>query len=114
MDKNHEAKREFRAYIDDAKAKVAFLGELAQTGHKDEAMTLCLVYIDRFAQKLFWSSNQSGRNFVNALIQYGGDSFMRLCHPEQAVRAFAEMKEPWRTVSAKIAAKFPGEFGVRS
>jgi hypothetical protein len=33
MDKNHEAKREFRAYIDDAKAKVAFLGELAQTGH---------------------------------------------------------------------------------
>ena len=69
MDENQKVKLEFiEAYLNNAEAKLLFLSELAETGHRDEAMTLCLVYIDRFAQVLKWPSTESGKNFVEALI----------------------------------------------
>ena len=84
MDKNQQAKREVIAtFFDKAEVRVAFLSELAQTGHKPEAMTLCLTYIDSFAQWLCWSAASSGRNlvgrnFVEAVIQFGGEPLMGL------------------------------------
>jgi hypothetical protein len=37
-------------FFDNAEARVAFLPELDRTGHRSEAMTLCLTYIDGFSQ----------------------------------------------------------------
>jgi hypothetical protein len=109
MDRNQEAKLSFiRAFLDEANTRVGFLEELANTGHKPEAMTLCLVYIDRFAQYLCWPQTLAGRNFVDALVQFGGDPLMGLAHPLQAVRAFEAMNEPWKTLAGRIKVAFPG------
>lgn len=109
MDKNQEAKLGFiTAFLDEANARVTFLEELADMGHKPEAMTLCLVYIDRFAQYLFWPQQFAGKNFVDALVEFGGNPLMRLVHPLQVVRAFESMNEPWKTLAGKLGAAFQG------
>ena len=109
MGDNQKAKRHvITSFFDDAEARVAFLDDLADTGHEPEAMTLCLVYIDRFAQSLCWPSASTGRNFVDALIQFGGEPLMALAHPLQAARAFGEMKTPWKALAERIAGAFPG------
>jgi len=109
MGDNQKAKRSvITSFFDDAEARVAFLDELADTGHEPEAMTLCLVYIDRFAQSLCWPSASTGRNFVDALIQFGGEPLMALAHPLQAARAFGAMKTPWKALAERIAGAFPG------
>lgn len=108
MDKNQEAKLGFiRAFLDEANTRVGFLEELANTGHKPEAMTLCLVYIDRFAQYLGWPQTLAGWNFVNALINFGGNPLMGLAHPFQAVRAFEAIKA-LKTLAGRIGVAFPG------
>lgn len=63
MDANQRAKHEIiAAFFDNAEARVAFLPELDRTGHRSEAMTLCLTYIDGFSQWLCWPRSSSGRN----------------------------------------------------
>jgi hypothetical protein len=109
MDKNQKAKHEvITSFFDDAEARVAFLSELAEAGHKREAMTLCLTYIDSFAQWLCWPSTLTGRNFVEAVIQFGGDPLMELAHPLQAIRAFSQMQSPWKALAERISHVFPG------
>lgn len=104
-----QIKREVIAsFFDNAEARLAFLPELARTNHGLEAMTLCLTYIDSFAQWLLWPATTSGRSFVEALIQFGGDPLMPLAHPLQAVRAFGSMKTPWRNLASRIQEIFPG------
>ena len=77
MDENQKVKHSVIAeFFNEAEARVAFLSKLATIGHKEEAITLCLVYIDRFAQFLCWPSKKTGCNFVKALIQFGGDPLM--------------------------------------
>ena len=108
MDENQEAKRRYiTAFFDDAEARIAFLDVLAAEGHEREAMTLCLTYIDSFAQWLRWPSTSTGRNFVEAVEQFGGDSLMRLAHPLQAIRAFSQMKALWKTLAERITHAFP-------
>ena len=108
MDKNQQAKREVIAtFFDNTEARVAFLSELAQTGHKSEAMTLCLTYIDSFAQWLCWPATTTGRNFVEAVIQFGDEPLMGLAHPFQAVHAFGSMKASWKAIAEQIDHTFP-------
>jgi hypothetical protein len=109
MDEHQKTKMEFiRAYLDDYIDKLTFLNELTAMGRRDEAMSLCLVYIDRFAQVLFWPCDKTGQNFVNAVIQYGGNPIMGLAHPIQAIRAFKEMSAEWQQLSKKVALRFRG------
>jgi hypothetical protein len=109
MDENQKAKRSFiTSFFDDAEARIAFLGELASAGHKREAMTLCLTYIDSFAQWLCWPSTSTGRNFVEAVTQFGGNSLIGLAHPLQAIRAFSQMRQPWQAFAEQITCAFPG------
>jgi len=109
MDKNQEAKLSaITAFLDEADTRVEFLEELANGGHKSEAMTLCLVYIDRFAQYLCWPQSFAGKNFVDALVQFGGNPIMELAHPLQAVRAFEVMNEPWKTLAGRLEVAFQG------
>lgn len=109
MDKDKEAKREFiRAFHDDAERRIEFLVWLNKEKRQYEALTLCLSYIDSFSQWLFWPSSGSGKNFVDAIIKFGGDPLMGLIHPLQAIRSFEVMKPPWKQISRKIEEKFPG------
>ncbi len=62
----------------------------------------------RFAQYLCWPQTSAGRNFVDALVQFGGNPLMQLAHPLQAVRSFGSMNEPWKTLAGRLEAAFQG------
>jgi hypothetical protein len=94
------------SFFEDVEARVAFLEDLIRTGHKPEAMTLCLTYIDSFAQLLRWPATSTGRNFVEALVEFGGDPLMPLAHPLHAARAFEAMKA--KDLASCIQTVFPG------
>lgn len=106
---DQQAKRDFiKSFFDNAETRVAFLSELERTGHRPEAMTLCLTYIDSFAQWLRWPSAASGRNFVEATVHFGRDDFMGLAHPLEALQSFRRMKGPWPALAKRIEVAFPG------
>jgi hypothetical protein len=97
-----------RDFFNAAESRVHFLNELIAAGHKTEAMILCLVYIDQFAQVLCWPSTAlGGQNFVTALIRFGKDPFMRLVHPLQAIRSCEGTKQ-LKHVATQLAKRFPG------
>jgi hypothetical protein len=74
MPDSSTAKAHFiRAYFERLDRKIDMLTRLAEAGYKDEALTLCLVYIDGLAQRLMWPSDKSGFNYVAALSQFAND-----------------------------------------
>jgi hypothetical protein len=67
-------KREFTtADFEELAKKIAFLGDLTEQYHEDEARLLCLVYIDGLANWLNHPTKTSARNFSTALMKYGGN-----------------------------------------
>jgi hypothetical protein len=108
-EENERAKRDFiDAFHDYAEERIKLLQQLFSDGHQDEAMTLCLSYIDSFSQWLEWPSDKAGQNFVKAVVNFGNDSFMSLVHPLQAVRTFDRMKPCWKVIATHISNVFTG------
>lgn len=106
---DNEAKMYFiKAYLDELDAKIERLGAMADAGYKDEALTLCLVYVDGLAQRLSWPSDKSGENFVNCLSSYASDTELGLVHPLRLVRALDAMKSKWQPIKAAVQSAFPG------
>jgi hypothetical protein len=95
-------------FFDDARDRANFLLELRAKGYPSEALTLCLVYIDSFSQWLYWPRDRSGQNFVDALVDFGGDPDYGLLHPLAVVRAFEAMKGHWKDFGARVQDLFPG------
>jgi hypothetical protein len=95
-------------YFDDALRRVSYLSELHKGGHGREALTLCLVYIDTFAQWLNYSQNGVGKNFVEALCVHEEFAYFSLIHPEQMIRALSTMKPIWKERARTIRSIFPG------
>jgi len=109
MDKDKKAKFEFiRAFHDEAERRIDFLVWLDKEKHRYEALTLCVSYIDSFAQWLCWPSSGSGKNFVQTIIEFGCNPLMGLVHPLQAIRLFESMKSFWKPIAKKIEDVFPG------
>lgn len=109
MNDDQKAKLEFiKAFHNEAEIRIEFLTRLHKEKHHQEALTLCLTYIDSFAQWLCWPSSASGKNFVNVVVDFGGNSLMGLIHPLQATRAFENLKSSWEDISIKIREVFAG------
>lgn len=109
MDKNKEAKLRFlKSFHKEADKRIDFLTRLYKENHRQEALTLCLSYIDSFSQWLCWPSPESGKNFVQAIIEFGGNPLMELVYPLQAIRSFEGMKSLWKSIAKKIEEVFPG------
>jgi len=94
-------------FFDDAHSRAVHLLDL-HAGRPAEASTLCLVYIDSFSQWLFWPRSQTGRNFVEALVEHGGDPEFALIHPLALTRAFEAMKGHWKDFATRLGGLFPG------
>lgn len=108
-EENERAKHDFiTAFHDSAEERIFFLQKLFSDGRHDEALTLCLSYIDSFSQWLEWPSDKAGQNFVNAVVKFGSDSFMSLVHPLQAFRAFDRMDSFWKEIARHINSIYPG------
>ncbi len=103
-----EKQRLMMPFFDDMEQRLAFLAQLEADGHQDEALTLCLVHIDRFAQWLRWPSTATGPNFVSALVEFGRQPVLGRLHPLQFIRALRRMKHPWPQIAEKIETVFPG------
>jgi len=109
VNKNKEAKLSFiNSFHDEADKRIEFLLQLYAETHRQEALTLCLNYIDSFSQWLQWPSTNSGENFVKAVASFGGDSVMGLVHPLQAVRGFNRLNPYWEKVANEIESIYPG------
>ena len=109
MDKNKETKLSFiKSFHNEAEKRIDFLSGLYKENHRQEALTLCLSYIDSFSQWLYWPSPESGKNFVQAIIEFGDNPLMGLVHPLQAIRSFEAMKSFWKLIPKKIEEVFPG------
>lgn len=109
MDKDQEAKLKFiKSFHNGAEERIEFLLWLHKEKHRHEALTLCVSYIDSFAQWLCWPSSESGKNFVHSIVKFGDNPLMELVHPLQAIRSFEAMKPFWQQISKKIEDVFPG------
>lgn len=109
MDKNKEDKfRVIKSFHNEADKRIDFVTRLYKKNHRQEALTLCLSYIDSFSQWLCWPSPESGKNFVQAIIEFGGNHLMELVHPLQAIASFEGMKPLWKSIAKKIEVVFPG------
>ncbi|WP_408998169.1 hypothetical protein ACJ77P_10285 [Syntrophus buswellii] len=107
--KDKEAKRDFiRAFHDEAERRIEFLLCLEKEKHRHEALTLCLSYIDSFAQWLCWPCSKSGENFVRVVANFGGNPLMGLVNPLQAIRSFEVLNGSWPQISRIIGIVFPG------
>lgn len=84
MNDDQKAKLQFiKAFHDNAESRIEFSAGLYNEKREQEALTLCLTYVDSFAQWLCWPSAVSGKNFVNTVSNFGGNLFMGLIHPLQ-------------------------------
>lgn len=109
MNRDQEAKPEFiKSFHENADQRIEVLLWLNNHDHQQEALTLCLSYIDSFSQWLCWPSTKSGENFVQAIIDFGNEPLMGLVHPLQAIRTFEGLKLSWRPIVRKIESIFPG------
>ncbi len=109
MNDDQKAKFEFiKAFHDEAESRIEFLADLHKEKHEQEALTLCLTYVDSFAQWLCWPSSESGKNFVNTVVNFGGNLLMGLIHPLQAIRSLESLKPSWQQIAEKIKQVFPG------
>jgi hypothetical protein len=108
MNNKHDELQFTTLFHRDAEKRLSFLPELYKSGYKQEACTLCLCYIDSFAQLLCWPKKTDGRNFVAATSSFGSDSTLGLVHPLQAIREFGRMKTYWTDLANHMESLFPG------
>lgn len=71
-----------KAFFNDLDRKIAFLAELYNSGHQDEARVLCSCYIDWLASALYWPEERNNFNFVRILKEYGGEEIFSYIHPK--------------------------------
>lgn len=69
--------------------KIAFLETLYDQGRGDEALTLCCVYIEGLAQRIYGKGSKGGskRLFVKVLLEHGGEESLRLVDPPTLVKS---------------------------
>ena len=95
-----EAKREFiTAYFEELDKKINLLVKLTEDDHEDEALLLCLVYIDGLANWLHLPDKDSPRNFSKALTMHGGNETFSLILPNWLIKAL-----PWKSAPGGLDA----------
>jgi hypothetical protein len=73
-----EVIEDYSSYLDE---RIEFLASLCRDRKKEEALTLCCVYIESLAQKVYGDCGKgSKRNFVQAALEFGGDKSLSLIH----------------------------------
>jgi len=96
------------AFFGRALQRVDYLNELQNGGYDTEALTLCLTYIDSFAQWLHYPRKGVGENFVDALSAHEPVPYFSLIHPSQMIRQLRRMKGRWPSHAKVLESIFPG------
>ena len=72
-----------QAYFDDLEKRIAFLKELNEGDHKDEALMLCCCYIEALGSRQYHDSDRKAKNYCRILGEHSGDNLFALIHPKQ-------------------------------
>jgi hypothetical protein len=88
-------KRFIQAFFDDLRRKAAFTDDLYTQDHQDEARLLVCCYIESLGNGLAGSTSNAARNFVQAVVDHGGDPALALIHPK-----LLQTSLPLKSVSA--------------
>lgn len=79
-----EKQQFIKAFFDGFEAKVGRLKDLRSRSFEDEALTLCLVYIDRLASGHYGGQQgQNRKNFWQALKNVSGNPLFAMIHPRE-------------------------------
>ena len=70
-------------FFEEFERKIARLQELYAKSYKDEAFTLCLVYIDRLASGHYGGEQENHKNFCRALKELSGNPLFGMIHPRK-------------------------------
>jgi len=80
------------AYFDSLDTKIAFLKQLHQDDHRDEALILCCCYTEALGSQKYPSSDSKAKNYAKILEEEGGNPLFSLVHPRQLVRVLDNIK----------------------
>ena len=80
------------AYFDDLEQRIAFLKDLNEGGHRDEALMLCCCYIEALGSRQYHESQRKAKNYSRILEEHGGNDIFALVHPKQLSRVLADQK----------------------
>ena len=106
---------ELCGYIfDRLKRRCEFLEELYKSGHTQEAMLLCLCYIDGLAWLGWAESSGSTRRFIHVLTRYGGNADLRDIGPGHLLDAFCDASERLRALAGRIETAIGHSASLRS
>ena len=98
-----------RAFFDDFGRKIDRLKELDAKGFKDEAFTLCVVYIDRLASGNYGSEpGRSAEVFCQALRELGGNPLFGMIHSRELLERTKERLPVAAPLIESLVNKQPG------
>lgn len=72
-----------QAYFDDLEKRIAFLKELYDGNHTDEALMLCCCYIEALGSRQYHDSYRKAKNYYRILEEFSGNNLFKLIHPKQ-------------------------------
>jgi hypothetical protein len=98
-----------RAFFDDFGRKVDRLEDLNEEGFKDEAFTLCIVYIDRLASGNYGPEpGHSAEAFCRALRELGGNPLFEMIHPRELLERTQEWLPAAVALVGSLVKRQPG------
>ena len=91
---NNDSDKTFmiQAYFDDLEKRVAFLKELFDGHHTDEALMLCCCYIEALGSRQYHDSNRKAKNYYKILKDFSGNNIFALVHPKQLKNVLKDKK----------------------
>ena len=72
-----------QAYFNDLEKRIAFLRELYDGNHTDEALMLCCCYIEALGSRQYHDSYRNAKNYCRILEEFSDNSLFSLIHPKQ-------------------------------
>jgi len=78
-------------YFESIERRIAYLDEMVNDQHTDEAFLLCSVYIESLANR-FYQDYSNAKGFCCALIELTGNELFSLIHPKQLLNKLEKNK----------------------
>jgi hypothetical protein len=101
-----------REYFADFREKVNRLGELFRRSFREEALILCIVYIDYLASGTYYDgTDRNKENFCRALCELSQNDFFSAIHPKQLLKEAQKLGRPGvQSEIQKMLNGHPGRF----
>ncbi len=91
-DKDSDNAFMIQAYFDDLEKRIAFLKELYDGNHTDEALMLCCCYIEALGSRQYHDSDRKAKNYYRILVEHSGNKLFTLIHPKQLRNVLLKQK----------------------